>query len=67
MRKALPYALAALPPALAWAQELPHLLAHQAGEHIGEVAQVCGVIASSRCAQNVRGKPAYAAGLSAKF
>lgn len=59
MHKLILTALLALLPAPAWTQELPRLLAHQAAEHIGEVAQVCGVIAGSRYAQNVRGRPTY--------
>lgn len=59
MRKLILAVLCAWAPAMAWPQERQRLLAHQAAEHIGEAAQVCGIIASSRYAQNVRGRPTY--------
>lgn len=43
----------------AWAQEELRLYAAEAGEHVGEVALVCGVIASTRYNHDVRGAPTY--------
>jgi hypothetical protein len=39
--------------------DVKRLFAHQAGEHLGEMALVCGVIASTRYAHQSRGAPTY--------
>jgi len=41
------------------AQQDDMLRAHQAIEHAGEFAMVCGVIASAKYLQNARGAPTY--------
>ena len=46
-----------------WAQESQgqplQLFAHQAADHIGEIALVCGIIASTRYAHQSNGAPTY--------
>ena len=40
-------------------EEVNRLFANEAGEHMGEMALVCGVIASTRYAHQSRGAPTY--------
>jgi hypothetical protein len=42
-----------------FAQDTVRLLAHEASGHLGEFAQVCGVIASARYARSSNGGPTY--------